>query len=410
MGPARGRHERTAVPETSPASAAPETPAPAGQAARRRPLLMKQPIMWRVLYALAPVAVSGVYFFGWRVVALVAVCNAAGFATEFLMARGRGRPATAACFVTGTLYALSLPPTMPFWMAAVGVMVGILFGKEVFGGFGRNFANPAIVGRAFVYVCFPVALTGSFVPAFKGWPGGLVHWSFTSLERLPAYLAETGQSVVDAVSAVSPMWAFRDFGHVPDAWPLATGAIGGAFETEYGTQILAAGSIGEGCAILLVAAGVYLMVTKTSNWRLTVAALAGAGLAQGLLWLGGATGAQPLWLKLLAGAFLYVAVFMVTDPVSAPRKPLAMWAYGGLIGLLIVLISWKSQFIAAASFSILLGNIFSPLLDRGAAWWEARRKAGKAAPEGGGGAKAADASAGAAAGVSGGGAAAGGAG
>jgi len=92
--------------------------------------------MDRMLVALAPLLAAGIYFFGWRVAATLAVVCAVGFATEFIMSRRRGQSVSMACFVTCSLYALSLPPTVPFWIAAVGIVVAILFGKEVFGGFG----------------------------------------------------------------------------------------------------------------------------------------------------------------------------------------------------------------------------------------------------------------------------------
>ena len=145
--------------------------APRAKPAPGRRLFLKQPIMLRVIYALVPIALAATYFFGLRVLAVLAVCNAAGLAAEWLMARQRKAPVSQACLVTCWLYALSLPPTVPFWVAAVGAVVAIVFAKEVFGGFGRNFSNPAITGRAFVYICFPNDLTQQFVPAFN--PGFL---------------------------------------------------------------------------------------------------------------------------------------------------------------------------------------------------------------------------------------------
>jgi Na+-transporting NADH:ubiquinone oxidoreductase subunit B len=290
------------------------------------------------------------------------------------MARKRGQPVSMAVFVTAWLYALSLPPTIPFWIAGVGIVVAILFGKEVFGGFGRNFANPAIVGRAFVYVSFPIEMTGSFVPAFKGWPGGFAHWSFTSLNKLPEHVAVAGKNVVDAVTSASPMLALRDFGYETSLRDLFHGTIGTTFQGDYGTQILAAGSIGEGCALLIILAGAYLFYTRTANWRLTASTVVGAAAITFLLRGLGAEGVQPFAFKALAGAFLYVAVFMVTDPISAPKKKGAMYVYGALIGILIILLSWKSQFVAAASFAVLLGNIVSPLLDMGARQWAKYRR------------------------------------
>ena len=127
--------------------------------------------MRRVCYALLPIWASAIYFFGWRCFAVVAVVLATGLATEYLTSKYlRKAPISQACFVTCLLFGLSLPPTVPFYVAMVGIVVAILFAKEVFGGFGRNFANPTIVGRAFVYICFPIALTGSFVPGLPGLP------------------------------------------------------------------------------------------------------------------------------------------------------------------------------------------------------------------------------------------------
>jgi len=371
------------------------------KAVKHRKIFMKQKIMFRVLVALAPVLVSGIYFFGWRVLALLGFCTLVGLVTEYITSRQRKGPVSTACFVTCTLYALSLPPTVPFWVAGVGILVAILFGKEVFGGFGRNFANPAIVGRAFVYICFPVPLTAQFVPAFKSFPGGLAHWSFESLQQLPAHLSAGGQRVADAVSQASPMWVNREFGpevaaKAASLWEMLLGNIGGVFATPDGTvRILSAGSIGEGCALLIVLAAVYLLVTKTANWRLMLSTVAGLAAAtvlfRNVLGFDGPGEVPTLAFTLLAGTTLYVAVFMVTDPVSAPNKNLARYAYGFFIGFMVVLLRWRGIFVAAASFSVLLGNIIAPLLDLGADAISERKKAkaagagraGQAGAEGG---------------------------
>ena len=347
--------------------------------------------MIRMVAALAPLAVSAVYFFGWRVVAVLAVVHAAGLATEWIMARRRGAPISMACFVTCMLYGLSLPPTVPMWIAVVGIVVAILFGKEAFGGFGRNFANPAIVGRAFVYVCFPNELTSSFVPVFRGLPGGFAHWSFRSLSEVPAQLAGSGRSVVDAVSQATPQWVYKRFGEQvvtrgASVWELLFGHIGGTYEVEGTARVLSAGSMGEGCAVLIVLAGVYLLVTRTANWRLMASGLFGVVAANVLFrTILGFNGPEPgnvapLALTLLAGSTLYVVVFMVTDPVSAPKKSPAQLAYGAIIGFLVVVIRWRGVFVAAASFAVLMGNLIGPLLDIAAGWWQQRRKARAAEP------------------------------
>ena len=345
-----------------------------------KPLFQKQAVMLRVVSALAPLGVAGIYFFGWRVLAVVAVCVAGGVATEWVMASRRGKPVSQAVFVTSLLFALSLPPTIPLWMAAVGVVVGVLFGKEVYGGFGRNWCNPAIVGRAFVYVAFPVEMTGSFVPAFRGFPGGFGHWSFASLGKAPAWLAGVAASGVDAMTAATPKWSWRDFGHDTPLSDLFFGNIGGTFEGPYGAKVLAAGSIGEVSALLIVLAGIYLLATKTANYRLTVSTLLGICVTNVLFRdIVGAAGLPSLPFTLLSAGLLYAAVFMVTDPVSAPKKKLSMWLYGFFIGTVVVVIPWKGQFAGAVSFSILLGNMVGPTFDMAVTAWEQRHKAREAA-------------------------------
>ncbi len=355
-------------------------PPPAAKPKPPRRLLQKQAAMRRMCMALAPIGVAGIYFFGWRVLALVAACTLVGLASEWWMTSRRGRPVSEACFVTCLLYALSLPPTLPFWMAAVGMVVAILFGKEVYGGFGRNWCNPAIVGRAFVYVAFPVEMTGSFVPAFRGFPGGFGRWSLAGMGKVPAWLASGAETMVDAVTAATPMWTRRDFGHAAGLGDLFFGTIGGTFPTPYGThQVLAAGSVGEVCAPLILLAGVYLLLTRTANWQLMLGPFVGAALAVLLFrHLGGSDGVPGLGFTLCSGAFLYGAVFMVTEPVSAPKKTASVWIYGMAIGFLIVLLRWKAQFAGAVAFSILMGNILGPSVDMAVVAWQQRGKAAEA--------------------------------
>jgi Na+-transporting NADH:ubiquinone oxidoreductase subunit B len=353
-----------------------------GTRARPKKLFLKQKIMLRVLYALVPLLLSAIYFFGWRALAVVAVSFAFGLATEYLMERRRGRPISMACLVTCMLYGLSLPVTVPFWIAAVGIVVAILFGKEVFGGFGRNFANPAIVGRAFVYICFPMPLTAQFVPAFRGFPGGLAHWSFESLRSLPEHLAGAGREVADAVTQASPMWAWKHLAHDTPWADLLTGDIGGLVPADGRMRILAAGSMGEGCAVVIALAAVYLLATKTANWRLMLSGFLGLAAANTLfrdvLGFAGRAGVPPLYVNLLGGTTMYVLVFMITDPVSAPKRRGAMFAYGLFIGFMIVFLRWRNVFVAAASFSVLLGNLVGPLFDMAADHWAGRRKAAAA--------------------------------
>jgi len=177
------------------------------------------------------------------------------------------------------------------------------------------------------------------------------------------------------------MWARRDLQHETPLTDLFFGNIGGVVEGEHGSNVLAAGSIGEVCALLIILASVYLIATRTANWRLTASTLVGAVFANLLLRdIAGVDKVPPLLFTLCSGALLYGAVFMVTDPVSAPKKRASMWAYGLLIGALIVLLRWKAQFSGAVAFAILLGNIVGPSLDMAVAAWEGRKKAKQASP------------------------------
>jgi len=348
--------------------------APTTAPARLKPKkwFLAQPNMMRVVYSLMPILAAGIFFFGWRVLAVYAVCLAAGLFTEHLMTYNRKTPISRACLVTCTLFALSLPPTMPYWMAIVGIVVAILFGKEVFGGFGRNFANPAIVGRAFIYVCFPVEMTGSFAAAYRNFPVGLARWLPKGVESIPLWPSAAKIAPIEAITAATPMLARRDFGFSASTLDIFFGRIGGAFQD--GSRVLAAGSIGEVCAPLIILAGIYLIYTKTANWRLALATLVGALAANIAFLLIPGSPVPPVHFTLFSGALLYGAVFMVTDPVSAPKRPLAMIIYGIIIGVFIVFLRWKAQFVGAVAFAILIGNIIGPLLDLGATELNKRKK------------------------------------
>ncbi len=329
-----------------------------------RPTFLKQKIMLRVLYALAPVTVVSIYYFGWRIAAILAVSVVFGFSTEWIMVSRRNGKVSYACFVTATLYGLSLPPTTPFWIVAVGIIVAILFGKEVFGGFGKNVFNPAIVGRGFVYVCFPVEITSRFVPVFGGFPGGFAHWSMHTISKAPEFISKAGLKTVDAITSATPMWANRDYGYTASTASLFLGNIGGIFEFAGQKMVLAAGSAGETCALVILLSGVYLILTKTAQWRLTVSTLIGA-LVSSVVFrhLLGIESVPPLSFTLFSGALCFAAVFMVTDPVSAPKLSTSQWIYGAFIGVMIVFFRFKSIFVGGVAFSILLGNMLAPSLD-----------------------------------------------
>lgn len=299
--------------------------------------IQKQPIMLTVLYALAPLGLAGIYWFGWRVLLIYAVVFAFGFLSEALMARYFKMNISTSLFVSCGLYALSLPPSIPLWIAAVGIVFGIVFGKMVFGGFGKNVFNPAITGRAFIYISFGVPMTSQFLPtapaAHGAFPGGF-----------GVYLPQ-----VDSVGA---------------ATPLAEQASGTAvpfLDLFFGTV---PGSIGETSALLVILAGAYIIYKKAANWRLTLSSAAAFLVLQSLLFFAGIEGAVNPIYALVSGSFLLAAFFMITDPISASQSTnLGRWIYGAAFGLLTVTIRVFSNWPEAVSFAILLVNMFAPLLD-----------------------------------------------
>ncbi|HKL22552.1 MAG TPA: RnfABCDGE type electron transport complex subunit D [Tichowtungia sp.] len=334
--------------------------------------LKKQPMMRKVEYALMPALLGAIYFFGWRTLAVVLVVAAVCYATEFVMAGKRNDTVTEAVFVTSLLLGLSLPPTVPYWQAGVGAVVAILFGKEVFGGFPRNMFNPAIVGRGFLYVCFPVDMTSRFTPVWDGFPGGFAHWG-----------ARKMLDGIDAVSAATPMWSRRDFGYEANLLDLFTGNIGEVFTDADGVQrALTAGSAGEVSAILVLLGGAYLLWTKTANWRLTTSTLIGAVVSTVIFrLLPGGDGVPPVLWTLCSGAMLYAAFFMVTDPISGPKHKNSQWVYGVFIGIMIVFLRWKAVFAGAVAFAILLGNTLGPTLDMFFKERDKKKKAAAAAKQ-----------------------------
>ncbi|MBN1835466.1 MAG: RnfABCDGE type electron transport complex subunit D [Spirochaetales bacterium] len=291
--------------------------------------------MVRVLYALVPAVLGSVYLFGWRSLVILAISNAVGFLTEYLFLRPRKEPVSSAVFVSNFIFALSLPPTIPYWMVALGILFGVLFGKMVFGGFGKNVFNPAMVGRAFLYVSFGVQLTSRWVQPFWSFPGGFARYA------------------ADAVSQATPLG-------------LAGGGAGASAAPSWLALLLGnvSGSLGETSAILLVLGGIYIIWKKAAAWQIVVGGLGGFLAADTVFWLAGVPGAlMPLY-ALLAGSFVFGVLFVITEPVSASQTTnLGRWIYGLFFGIMVVVIRTFSAWAAAVMFATLLANMFAPILD-----------------------------------------------
>lgn len=297
-----------------------------------KPFLL-QPPMLRVCYALAPLVVAAVYLFGWRSLVLIGLAFLFGIATEAVFTLKQGKPVTSAVFVTCLIFSLSLPPTLPFWMVVVGIVVGVSIGKMVFGGFGKNIFNPAMVGRCFLYITFPIEMTNTWVKPMWGGMAGFGQWA----------------SPLDAVTQATPLVVLKS----GDPFPLRDLFFGNI-----------QGSLGETSALLILLGGMYIVYKKAASWRLVASCLLGAVLTSSMLHLAGAASVAPPIANLLSGSFLFGAFYVVTEPVSGAKTPEGQWLYGFTIGALTVVLRGFSNFSCGLMFSVLIMNAFVPLLDQ----------------------------------------------
>lgn len=317
-------------------------------------LILWQKNMLRVLLGTVPLVISAVYFYGWRVLTMLAFANAAGFLAEYAFCRPWKQPVSSAVFVTATLLVLSVTPALPHWMAVAGVVFAVVFGKMTFGGFGRNVFNPALTGRAFLYICFGAPMTAMWLPAFSGLLGG-----FSAYAPPP-----------DAITSATPGMLLKS----GQMFPLA--------DLFFGRT---AGTIGGTSAVLALAGGLYLLLTRTANYRIPAAGILGFLAIQTLLWKMGLPKAADPVHAMLAGSFLVGIFFYATDPVSASQTDPGRWLFGALVGVLSSVIGIFSVWPAGTMFAILLANMFAPITDHGIRQWQAARHPAPApAPPAGG--------------------------
>ena len=298
----------------------------------RDPLDIKR-FMSMVIVALMPCLLTSIYFFGWRVLAVVVVSYVSGGVVEVLFAVVRKEEINEGFLVTGLIFPLILPPGLPLWMVAVGCAFGVVVGKELFGGTGRNIFNPALVGRCFLAIGYPRAMSQGWIEAGEGLAG-----------RFGQYVSVGA----DAVTAATPLVAAKQ-GDLAGVWDLFVGRV--------------SGSIGETSALAILIGGVFLLATRVANWRTVAAILGSFALLTGVLHAADPDTVAPVHWHLLAGGLLFGAFFMATDPVTSPITGGGKWAYGIIIGVVTVLIRNFSAHVEGVMFAILLGNICAPLLD-----------------------------------------------
>ena len=280
-----------------------------------------------------------------------------GFLWEGLFAWKRGHEVNEGFFVTGILFTLILPPTIPLWMVFLGISFGVVFGKEVFGGTGKNFLNPALVGRAFLFFAYPAHMSGDSVwTAVDGFSGAT-----------PLALAAAGQ---------------LDYG----AGLTANAAAAASVDLSWMQTALGGiqGSIGESSTLLILLAGVFLAFTRIASWRIMLSVFLGmAGMATLLNVVGSDTNpmfAMPWYWHLSLGGFAFGMVYMATDPVSASMTNAGKWVFGALIGAMTVVIRViNPAFPEGVMLAILFGNLCAPLIDHFVVQANVRRRLRRAA-------------------------------
>ena len=300
-------------------------------------------IMKNVVWALLPVVLFSVYSFGLNALLVIATATIASVLTEHVLCRLSKKETTIGDYsavITGLLLGLTLPPSFPLWMAFIGGVIGIALGKYIFGGLGYNVFNPALVARAVLQAAFPVAIT-TWYPAFLTYRFSTISSSVLTWPFM--------EPTFDAVSGATPLSAFKFDGVTTSTAELAFGQI--------------SGSAGETCAVIIVLGGIYLIARNMMNWRIPAAVLLSAFVLSGVLYLINSEVYPSPWFMLFSGGLMLGAVFMATDMVSSPITPLGLWIYGGIIGILTIVIRIWGGLSEGVMYSILLANAISPHID-----------------------------------------------
>ena len=281
-------------------------------------------IMLDVIIALAPTLVASVLLFGYRSLAVTALCVAVSVLSEYIFEKICKRDVTVgdlSAVVTGILLAFNLPATIPLWQAAFGSVMAIVVVKQLFGGIGRNFANPAITARVIMLISFAGPMTSFVVPG------------------------------VDATGGATPLAAMAKGETLPSLLDLFLGKHGG--------------SLGETCALTLLVGGIYLIVRRVITWHTPVVYIGTVFLFTWIL------GENPLQ-HILSGGLMLGAIFMATDYATTPPTKWGKVIFGLGCGLLTVLIRVFGNYPEGVSFAILFMNILTPYI----AHWTRRKPFG----------------------------------
>ncbi|MCE4565215.1 RnfABCDGE type electron transport complex subunit D [Maribellus sp. CM-23] len=295
-----------------------------------------QKIMYRVIYAMIPALIWSVFMFGIDALRVTLIAVAACVAFEYLIQKYlmKVTPSVTdgSAIITGILLAFNVPSNLPWWIILIGAMAAMGIGKLSFGGLGSNIFNPALVGRVFLLLSFPVQMTS--------WPG-------------------IKMAAVDAVSTATPLALIKE--SVKNGVPIAKiEGLPGLGDLAIGMN---AGSLGEVSALLLVLGGIYMIWKKVITWHIPVSILATVLVFSGIFWgINPEMYVNPAF-HIMTGGLMLGAIFMATDMVTSPMNPKAQIIYGIGIGLITISIRMFGAYPEGISFAILIMNAVTPLLN-----------------------------------------------
>ena len=294
-------------------------------------------IMWTVVATLIPVCIAAAWFFGVSALLELGTAAVGALVAERLTGK-RGTLGDGSALLTGLLLGLSLPASLPLWMTFLGAAFAIVFGKSVWGGLGFNAFNPALVGRAFLQAAFPVAITT--------WPG--TGGSFWTL-RGDLFALPFTHPQLDAVTSATPLGLLK---FEQQGTPL--------LELVRGTTT---GSLGETAALVILVGGVYLALRGYLNWRIPAGILLTVAALSGLLHAIDPDKPGALFM-LFSGGLMLGAVYMATDPVTAPVGNRGRWVFAIGIGVLVVVIRVWGGLPEGVMYAILFMNALVPFINR----------------------------------------------
>ena len=299
-----------------------------------------QKLMLGVIVALIPSLIASIYYFGWGAVIVTVTSVLSCLVFEYLIQRYLLKgPVTindGSAIVTGLLLAFNVPSNLPVTIIIIGSLISIGVAKMTFGGLGNNPFNPALVGRVFLLISFPVQMTTWPVPS-----------GFSSV-------------YADAVTGATPLGILKEGIKNGELLPNLMDSIPSHMQMFYGHM---GGSMGEVAAVALIIGLAYLLIRKIITWHIPVSILVTVFIFTGILWLANPEkNADPVF-HILTGGLLLGAVFMATDYVTSPMIPKAMIIYGAGIGIITVVIRVFGAYPEGVSFAILIMNAFVPLMN-----------------------------------------------